>query len=324
MKLPIAKTFATLAFCLPFSAPASANPAYPERPITAIVPFSPGTALDLVARVVAERVTQELGSPMVIDNRMGASGSIGTDAVAKAAPDGYTVLWTSPAHYLNQFLYKSLPYDAVENFTPITKISNAQLVLAVNKDSPFATAAELLDYARKHPNKLRYSSAGLGSTTQLSAALFNAMAGVEIEHVPYKSGGQALTDVMGGHVDMTFTAVATALSHAKAGSLKVLGVTGLKRSQSMPDVPTLDEAGVPGYELVSWSGALAPKGTPPEIIEKLNAAMVKVAQDPEVQARLVSMGVEPDLMPTDVFAKQIQDDLPKWKKIADLSGAAEK
>jgi tripartite-type tricarboxylate transporter receptor subunit TctC len=324
MKCRITKTLAILALCAPFSGPASANAIFPDKPIKLVVPFSTGTALDLVARVVAQKLSVELGSPVVVDNRLGASGLIGTEAAAKAQADGYTLLFTSPAHYLNQYLYKSLPYDAVEDFTPVTKISNAQLVLAVSRNSQFSTAGEVLDYAKANPNKLRYSSAGLGSTTQLSSALMNAMAGVKIEHVPYKSGSQALTDVMGGHVDMTFTAVATALPHANGGTLKVLGVSGLQRSQSMPDVPTLAESAVPDYELVSWSGAFAPKGTPDAVIEKLNAAMVKIAEEPEFQARLVAMGVEPDVMSSDVFKKLIKDDLPKWKRIAELSGAVQK
>jgi tripartite-type tricarboxylate transporter receptor subunit TctC len=309
---------------LTVSAAAAAQTGFPDKPIKLIVPFSQGTALDLVARMIGEGLTDEFKSPVIVENRLGASGVIGTEAVAKAAPDGYTLLFTSPAHYLNQNLYKSLPYDAVKDFRPVTKISNAQLVLVVAKDSPFSTVKQVIDHAKAKPNDLRYSSAGLGSTTQLSSALFNAMAGIKVDHVPYKSGAQAMTDVMGGHVSMTFTAVATALPHSQAGTLKTLGVTGLGRSRSMPNVPTIDEAGVPGFELVSWSGALAPRGTPDAIVEKLNAAMVKIAQRPEFQARLVKMGVEPEVMPTAVFDRQIVDDLPKWAKIAEMSGASEK
>lgn len=303
---------------------AGAQAAFPERPIRLVVPFSQGTALDIVARMMSEGLSQEFKSPVIVENRIGASGVIGTDAVAKAVPDGYTLLFTSPAHYFNKHLYKSLPYDTVKDFTPITKISNALLVLVVSKDSPFSSLKQLIDHAKAKPDDLRYSSAGMGSTTQLSGALFNAMAGIKVDHVPYKGGAQALTDVMGGHVSMTFTAVATALPHAKAGTLKPLGVTGLARSQSMPDVPTIAEAALPGYELVSWSGALAPSGTPSEIVEKLNAAMVKVAQNPEFQAKLITMGVEPDVMTKAVFERAIEQDLPKWAKIAETSGAVPK
>jgi tripartite-type tricarboxylate transporter receptor subunit TctC len=300
---------------------AHAQAGYPDRPIRLVVPFSQGTAVDAVARLLGEGLSQEIGSPVIVDNRLGASGVIGTEAVAKAAPDGYTLLFTSPAHYFNKYLYKSLPYDTVDDFTPVTKISNALLVLVVSKDSPFSSPTEVIEYAKAKPEELRYSSAGLGSTTQLSGALFNAMAGIKVDHVPYKGGAQALTDVMGGHVSMTFTAVATALPHAKAGTLKALGVTGMRRSQSMPEVPTIDESALPGYELVSWSGALAPKGTPDEVVEKLNAAMVKVAEKPEFQARLVAIGVEPDVMPRAVFQRAIDKDLPNWARIAEMSGA---
>lgn len=303
---------------------AGAQAAFPERPIRLVVPFSQGTALDIVARMMSEGLSQEFNTPVIVENRIGASGVIGTDTVAKATPDGYTLLFTSPAHYFNKHLYKSLPYDTVKDFTPITKISNALLVLVVSKDSPFSSLKQLIDHAKAKPDDLRYSSAGMGSTTQLSGALFNAMAGIKVDHVPYKGGAQALTDVMGGHVSMTFTAVATALPHAKAGTLKPLGVTGLARSQSMPDVPTIAEAALPGYELVSWSGALAPSGTPSEIVEKLNAAMVKVAQKPEFQAKLITMGVEPDVMTKAVFERAIEQDLPKWAKIAETSGAVPK
>jgi tripartite-type tricarboxylate transporter receptor subunit TctC len=309
---------------LSLSAVAAAQPAFPDKPIRLIVPFSQGTAVDMVARMIGEGLTDEFKSPVIVENRLGASGVIGTDAVAKAAPDGYTLLFTSPAHYLNQNLYKSVPYDAVKDFRAVTKISNAQLVLVVSKDSPFSTVKQVIAHAKAKPDDLRYSSAGLGSTTQLSSALFNAMADIKVDHVPYKSGAQALTDVMGGHVSMTFTAVATALPHAQAGTLKTLGVSGLKRSQSMPNVPTIDEAGVPGFELVSWSGALAPRGTPDAVVEKLNAAMVRIAQRPEFQARLVKLGVEPDVMPTAVFEKQIQSELPKWERVAEMSGASQK
>lgn len=303
---------------------ASAQSGWPDRPVRLIVPFAQGTALDLVARMMAEGLTEELKTPVLVDNRLGASGVIGTDAVAKSAPDGYTLLFTSPAHYLNQHVFKSIPYDPVKDFRPVTKISNAQLVLVAGKGAPFSSAKEVIDQAKARPNALRYSSAGLGSTTQLSSALFNAMAGVQIEHIPYKSGTQALTDVLGGHVDMTFTAVATALPYAKQGTLKLLGVSGLQRSRSMPDVPTIAEAAVPGYELVSWSGALAPRATPDAIVARLDAAMVKVAQRPEFQARLVSIGVEPDLLPTPAFERQVAAELPKWQRVAEVSGAMEK
>lgn len=294
--------------------------AYPSKPIKVVVPFAVGTALDIVARAVGDGLQSELGVPVVVENRLGASGVIGTDAVAKAPPDGYTVLFTSPAHYLNTSLYRKLPYDAVKDFRPVTKISSAQLVLIVPKSSPIASAKELVAQAKLKPGALTYSSAGSGSTTQLCSALFNAMAGVNIAHIPYKSGAQAMTDLVGGQVSTTFTAVATALPHVKAGTVRALGVSGLKRSGAMPDVPTIAEAAIPGYELVSWGGALVRAGTPDDVVQRLDSALVRLASKPDFQAKLIGMGVDMDLMPTAEFAAKLADEVPKWAKVAEAAG----
>jgi tripartite-type tricarboxylate transporter receptor subunit TctC len=306
---------------LPATVRAQAN--WPDKPIRLIVPFAPGTALDIVARQAAVGVSDELKVPMLVENKTGASGVIGTELVARAAPDGYTLLFTAPAHYINQFVFASLPFDTVKDFRPVTKLSNAQLVLVVGKDSPFNTVQQVIDYARANPKKLRYSSSGLGGTIHLAFSLFNQMAGTQIEHVPYTSGGQALTDVMAGHLDVTFTAVATAQPHGKAGNLKLLAVSGLQRSRVMPDVLTVSESALPGFELTSWGGALAGKSVPDAVVERLNAAFLKVAQRPEFQARLVAAGVEPDLLPTAAFAKQIEAEVPKWKRLVEMTGAAQ-
>jgi tripartite-type tricarboxylate transporter receptor subunit TctC len=299
-----------------------AQGSFPDRPIRLVVPFAPGTALDLAARLLGVALNEEFKVPVIIDNRVGASGLIGTDIVAKADPDGYTLLFTAPAHYINQFAFASLPFDAVKDFRPVAKISNAHLVMVVGKDSPFTTVRQVIDYAKANPGKLRYSSSGQGGTIHLAFSLFNAMAGVQIEHVPYKSGAQALTDVIGGHVEITFTAVATALPHGKQGTLKLLAVSGLQRSRTMPDVPTVAEAALPGFEMTSWGGTLAPKATPDAIVERLNAAIVKVAQRPDFQERLVAMGVEPDILDTAAFARQIEAEIPKWKRLTEMTGVA--
>jgi tripartite-type tricarboxylate transporter receptor subunit TctC len=301
---------------------AAAQRGYPDKPIKLIVPFAVGTALDVVARIAGQDLSEELKVPIVVDNRIGASGVIGTDTVAKAAPDGYTLLFTAPAHYINLFAFASLPFDPVKDFRPVAKISNAHLVMVVGKDSPLSSIKDVIAFAKANPKKLRYSSSGQGGTIHLAFALFNSMAGVDIEHVPYKSGAQALTDVIAGHIDITFTAVATALPHGRQGNLKLLGVSGLKRSRAMPDVPTIAEAALPGFEMTSWGGVLAPKGTPDAIVERLNAAIVKVAQRPEFQERLVSAGVEPDVLPTAAFARQIEAELPKWKRLTEMTGVA--
>lgn len=310
-----------LAAALPM--PGQAQGSYPDKAIKLIVPFAPGTALDIVGRLAASGVAEELKVPVVVENKLGASGVIGTDAVAKAPSDGYTLLFTAPAHYINQFVFASLPFDTVKDFRPVTKISNAQLVMVVGRASPFSSVRQVIDFAKANPGKLRYSSSGLGGTIHLAFALFNQMAGTRIEHVPYTSGGQALTDVIAGHLDITFTAVATALAQGKSGNLKLLGTSGLQRSKTMPDVPTIAEAALPGFELTSWGGALAPRSVPDAVVEKLDAAFVKVAQRPEFQARLVAAGVEPDLLPTAAFVRQIEAEVPKWKSLVETTGAAQ-
>lgn len=319
------RSFLTLPLAAAFwPATAGAQGSYPEKPIKLIVPFATGTALDLVARLTAQSLTDELKVPVVVDNRLGASGLIGTDNVAKADPDGYTVLFTAPSHYINQFAYPSLPFDAVKDFRPVAKVSNAHLVMVVGKDSPFSNVRQVIEFAKANPGKLRYSSSGLGGTIHLAFSLFNSMAGVDIEHVPYRSGAQALTDVIGGHVEITFTAVATALPHDKQGTLKLFGVSGLQRSRAMPDVPTIaDAAGLPGFEMTSWGGALAPKATSDAVVERLNAAIVKIAQRPDFQEKLVAMGAEPDLLPTAGFARQIEAEIPKWKRLTEMTGVAQ-
>lgn len=303
--------------------PGHAQAAYPDKPVKLIVPFAPGTALDLAARLTAAALQEELKATVVVENRVGASGVVGTDAVAKAAADGHTLLFTAPAHYINQFAFATLPYDAVKDFRPVTKVSNAQLVMVVPKSSPLSTPRQVIEHAKANPGKLRYSSSGQGGTIHLAFSLFNSMAGVQIEHVPYKSGGQALTDVIAGHLDITFTAVATALPFAKEGTLKLLGVSGLQRARTMPDVPTIAEAALPGFELTSWGGLLAPRATPDAVVERLNAAIVKVGQRPEFQDKLLAMGVDPDILPTAAFARQIDAEVPKWKRLTEMTGVAQ-
>ncbi len=294
---------------------------YPSKPILIIAPFSPGTAVDFVARLIARDLSEQFKSPVVIENRLGASGQIGSAAVAKAAADGYTLLFTSPAHYINQNLYKNLTYDPVKDFRPVMRMSNTLLVLVVAQSAPVNTQAELINYARSRPGKLSYSSAGYGSTTQLPAALFNSMANIDILHVPYKSGAQALTDVISGQVFMTMTAVVTALPFIKAGTLKAIGVTGAARSHNLPNVPTIAEAGLPGFEFISWNGMLAPAATPDAIVATLEAALLKAAAKPDFRQRLLGGGVEPDPLGAKAFADRVKVELPLWERVVKLSGA---
>lgn len=294
---------------------------YPSKPVLVIAPFSPGTAVDLVGRVVADGLSKDLQTPVVLENRLGASGQIGTAAVAKAPADGYTLLFTSAAHYINKSLYSRLSYDPDKDFKPIGRMSSTALVLVVPKSSPVNSVQELIAYARARPGQLNYSSAGSGSTTQLPAALFNSMAGIQVTHVPYKSGGQALTDVIGGQVFMTFTAVASALPHVKAGTLKALAVTGPHRTFSMPDVPTIAQSGLTGYEFLSWNAMFAPAGTPDAVVARIEASLKKIAESPDFQQRMRDAGLELDSSFGPAFAASLQKEAPMLAKLVELSGA---
>jgi len=294
---------------------------FPSKPVLMIVPFSPGTAVDLVGRVVSEGLSKDLQTPVVLENRPGASGQIGTMTVAKAPADGYTLLFTSAAHYINKSLYSRLPYDPDKDFKPIGRMSGTALVLVVPKSSPVNSVQELIAYARARPGKLSYSSAGSGSTTQLPAALFNSMAGIQITHVPYKNGNQALTDVIGGQVFMTFTAVASALPQIKAGTLKALAVTGPSRNFNLPDVPTVSQAGLKGFEFLSWNAMFAPAGTPDSVIARIEASLRKIAASPDFQQRMRDAGLELDASFGAEFAASLQKEAPMLARLVEISGA---
>lgn len=294
---------------------------FPSKPILIIAPFSPGTAVDFVGRLIARSLGEQFKVTVVIENRMGASGQIGAAAVAKAAADGHTLLFTSPAHYINQFLYKNLSYDPLRDFRPVVRVSNAMLVLVVPRASPVNNQAELVAHVRARPGKLSYSSAGSGSATQLPAALFNSMANLEVTHIPYKSGAQALTDTISGEVFMTMTAVTTALPHIRAGTLKGIGVTGTARSHSLPEVPTIAEGGLAGYEFVSWNGLLAPAGTPNDVVARLEAALMKAVAAPEFRDRLLGAGLELEPMGSKAFTDRLQTEIPLWERVVRISGA---
>lgn len=294
---------------------------YPNRPIALIVPYSPGTGVDVVGRMLAERLSQEWKVPVTVDNRVGANGIIGTEFVAKAPADGYTWLFTGPPHYINAYLYKKLPYQPFAEFKPVVKIAEAPLVLIVGKSSPVNNLRELIAYAKGKPGKLDFSSGGSGSTPHLAGALLNSMAGVDFVHVPYKGGAQALTDTLGGHVFMTFTSVATGAQPVKAGLGKAIGITGLKRSATMPDVPTLSEAGLTGYEMVTWNGVLVPSATPDAVITRIAAASIAVARTPAFMQALAAQGLDMNIMGSAALTEQVTSETQKWKKVVEASGA---
>lgn len=312
----------TLAAAMTLSAAAgAAHAAYPERPVRVVVAFAAGGGADIVARLVFERVATKLGQPFVVENRGGAGGIIGTDAVAKAAPDGYTLLLgQSGPNAINPSVYKKLPYDARKDFTPITQLTSYGYVVAAKPALPVSNLKEMLDLARKDPGALSLSTAGTGSSAHLAVELFMRQANVRVTVVPYKGAGPALMDTVTGVVDLTFGDAASASSQAKAGTVKALAVTGARRSPLLPDVPTVSEAGVPGYEASAWHAVLAPAGTPAEIVDTLHGAIAEVLADPEVKARLERDGIEPIGSTPQEFAAFLDKEINKWQEVVQAAG----
>jgi tripartite-type tricarboxylate transporter receptor subunit TctC len=305
-------TLFTLAFC----AFANAQDDYPNRPVRIIVPFAPGGSTDVVARVLADKLGAELKQSFVVENRAGAGGNIGADVVAKSAPDGYMLLMgTTGVLAINRYLYKDMSFDPDRDLVPVSYTSLITNILVVNPQVPVKTVPELLALARAKPGALTFASSGAGSSTHLSAELFKSMAGVDILHVPYKGSSQALVDVMAGQVTMLFDNAPSSIPFIEQGKLRAIAVTSTKRLPNLPDVPTIDEAGVKGYESLSWSGIMAPAGTPRRVIDRLNAAIEKILRDPEVRQRFASLGVEPVGGPPEAFARHIRAESEKWSRV---------
>ena len=272
----------------------TAAQAWPAKPIKYVVPFAAGGTTDILARTISEKLSVALGQPVVVENKPGAGGGLGAAEVAKAAPDGYTIMGgTISTHAINATLYKSLPYDPVKDFAAITLIARVPNMLVINNDIPAKDVAELIALMKANPGKWSFASSGNGTSQHLSGELFKGMAGVDMQHIPYKGSPPALTDVMGGQVNMTFDNITTAWPLAKGGKLRALAVTTAKRSPVSPEVPTLAESGLPGYEIGSWQGVFAPAGTPPDIVKRLNTEIVKIINSPDVQKKLLELGAEP-------------------------------
>ena len=265
---------------------------YPTKPIKFIVPYPPGGGTDVVARILVEPLSAELGQPIIIDNRGGAAGNLGTDLVAKAPADGYTILFTLSSHTINPKLYEKLPFDVERDFAPISLAAQIPQILVVNPSLPVTSVKELIAFAKANPGKLNYASVGIGSPGHIAGELFKLKTGVDMVHVPYKGGGPAVIDTIGGQVQVLFVSMPAALQHVKSGRLRAIAVTSAKRSASAPELPTIAEAGVPDYAVESWYGALAPAKTPPAIVARLNAAFVKVLDNPQVKERLFAQGAE--------------------------------
>jgi tripartite-type tricarboxylate transporter receptor subunit TctC len=306
---------------LAVAAPAQAQ-SYPDKPIKLVVPFAPAGATDVLARIVGQKLSELEKQPVIVDNRAGAGGNIGSDAVAKAAPDGYTLLMGAVGtHAINVSLYKKMPYDPVKDFVPVVLVATVPNVLVVPASLPVNSVKELIAYGKANPGKLNFGSSGNGTSIHLSGELFKSMTGVDMQHVPYKGSGPATVDLLSGQVQMMFDNLPSAMPNIKSGKLKALAVTSAKRSPSLPDVPTIAEAGVPGYEAPSWFGILVPKGTPPEIVAKLNTDINKILAMPDTKKKFLEQGAEPAGGTPEQFAALINSEIPKWAKVVKASGA---
>jgi len=312
---------ACLAAALVYMTAAHAQPAYPQKPIRLVVPFPPGGGTDILARLFGQKMSETLGQQIIIDNRGGAGGTLGTDIAAKAAPDGYTLILVSGSHAINPGLYQNLPYDSVNDFAPITQIATSPGILVVNPSLPVKSVKDLIALARAKPGQINYASAGSGTPPHLAGELFKVMAKIDMVHVPYKGNAPAFTDVIGGQVSLIFPTMPSAMPFIKSGKLRPIAVTSAKRSPAAPDIPTIAESGLPGYEATSWYGILAPARTPPQIVARLHEVLVSVIGAPDMQDKLAAQGLDPVGNTPQQFAAVIKSEIAKWAKVVKASGA---
>lgn len=309
---PAAAAAAALLLALP--ATVLAQP-WPSKPIRVVVPFPAGGGIDTVARIVVPKMSEALGQPMVIDNRSGAGGTVGTEVVARATPDGHVLLATFASHSMNATLYRDLSYDTEKAFAPISLIATVPNILVVHPSLPAKTVGDLISLAAKRPGDINYASVGNGTPAHLSAELFNMMAGVRMTHIPYKGAAASIIGMITGETQLTFTTVLIALPHVKAGKLRPLAVATLARTPLLPEVPTVDQSGLKGYESIAWYGLLAPAGTPGPVVDRLNAELVRSVQTPEVRDNLLRQGTEIVASSPARFAQIIREDIVKWTKV---------
>jgi tripartite-type tricarboxylate transporter receptor subunit TctC len=295
--------------------------AYPNKPIRLVVPFPPGGPTDVLARIVAAKLPDFVGQQVVLDNKPGASGMIGAEQVAKALPDGYTLLSNASIHVINPSLYPKSPFDAIGDFVPVTQLATVPLILVVNNDLPVRSVKELIAYAKANPGKLNFASSGNAAAPHLAGESFKLTAGAPMQHVPYKGSAPAITDLIGGQVQLMFDSMPSAMPHVKAGKIRPLAVSTAKRVAAVPDLPTVAEAGVPGYDINTWYGVWAPKGTPRDIVLRLQAEIVKVLALPDTRERYAGLGAEPVGSTPDEFAAYCKSELVKWAKVVKESGA---
>lgn len=304
------------------AAPAAfASGDYPNKPIRLVVPYPPGGPTDIVARVVAQKLQEQLGQSIIADNKPGAGANLGAEQVARSTPDGYTLMVATTAHAINPSLFSKLNYSITKDFTPISQLTSGPLVIVATPTLQASNVKELIALAKSRPGGLNYASSGNGQSTHLSAELFSAMAGVKMNHVPYKGSAPALTDVMSGQADLMFDTMLSSMPFVKGGKLKAIAVTSSERSPSAPDIPTIAEAGLPGYEAIAWNGMLAPAGTPKEVIDRLNAALRTVLQSPDVKQRFDGQGFAAKWDTPSAFGSFLNAEVEKWGKVVKTSGA---
>ena len=294
---------------------------YPDKPLKLVVPFPPGGPTDIVGRLVAPKLAEGIGQPVVVENRPGAGGTVGSTAVARAPADGYTLLYGSTTLAIAPSLYRDLAYDPRTAFAPISLVSRGPIIAAVNAQLPAKTLKDFIALAKSSPGRINYGSAGSGTPPHLAAELFKTVAGVDLVHVPYKGGGPAVSDLAGGQVQVIFEGLPTLLPHIKSGKVRALAITGAKRDPALPEVPTFAEAGLPGYDANFWNGLVAPAGTPAEVIARLNSVLVQALATPEVHAALVRLGLEAAGTTPQQFGDFIAAEIDKWARVVKASGA---
>src|SRR4051812_37163067 len=293
---------------------------YPTRPVKFVVGYPPGGATDIIARLIGQRLSERMGQQFVIENKPGAGNNIGTESVINAEPDGYTVLLVNPANYINASLYANLKFNVVRDLAPVAAFNRVPNVMTVNNNVPAKTVAEFIAYVKADPTKVNMASSGNGTSVHLSGEMFMMMSGVKMQHVPYRGAALAITDMLGGQVQVIFDNMPSIIQHIRAGSLRALAVTSTTRSPLLPDVPTVADT-IPGYEASALFGMGAPKKTPPEIIEKLNKEINAVLAEPAIKAKLIDLGGEPLIGPPEAFGKMIKAETEKWEKVVKFAGA---
>jgi tripartite-type tricarboxylate transporter receptor subunit TctC len=307
-----ALAFSALAL-VPIAAQAQA---FPSRPLRLIVPFGPGSTVDIMARALSQPLTEQFGQSVVVDNKPGAGGTLGVDAIAKAAKDGYTVgIGTTGPLTINPALQSRMPFDTLADLAPVSLVATGPNAVLVNPSVPAKNVKELIAYARANPGALNFASSGVGSTNHLAGELFKSVAGIQMVHVPYKGNGEALADLMAGRVQVLFSGLPPVMSQVQAGKARVLAIAGPSRAASLPEVPTVAEAGLPGSEVVVWYGVLAPAGTPKDVLARLHAEVVKAMARPDIRARFTEAGSDPASSTPEEFSRMIRADLTKWKQV---------